>query len=599
MQAIDERDHEARRQSRQESSAPAAVEASIRKSDAPAESKEKETIGSKSGSSVRLKESPPSSKPKARASSPSSRYDEGNARSKDQDRGSKYRRKFSLDSDSDEDPGDHLSPDKTYRRNITFSQDSKSPDDKFRFSARRKKRRDGEEDHEDHSIHGKTCGRNRLSSPVYKSPDKESPSSGRRKEKKPGRRDRFTREEEDESSKASPKIPGRRSGSSLSRLDDGRRLALEKVSSSSQSTESTPIKTAAAAAAENFDESDSDASFDLLSIKRKRDNENMINRKSKNETTERNRPEKSVSSPKNTSRRRNRSFSLSEAEEDEGDPLEEGAFFRLEKDVPRKRRATNDDGSECSFDRKPKRRRESSISRYTTASHSVHRRDRFDDEGSVQGSNDEDYHKRPSSRQDRNLKPRSSATSKYDTDEVSSNASEEQETNEKPQPTSFVVADDDDGFMSDCEPSPEPLLKKSKKKSSSRYQNEKASPYDGTKPPPKKRGRRKRNDESGFDFDDDDSLVEVDMGGSVDELHPIFENPKFGPYEPMEPLVLSNTENEPPIEVPASLSRYLAPFQKEGIRFIYDCLARQSGAILGDEMVSRFFKIKVFTFAMN
>eukprot|EP00536_Pseudo-nitzschia_multiseries_P001184 jgi/Psemu1/180418/e_gw1.14.87.1 len=72
--------------------------------------------------------------------------------------------------------------------------------------------------------------------------------------------------------------------------------------------------------------------------------------------------------------------------------------------------------------------------------------------------------------------------------------------------------------------------------------------------------------------------------GSIDDLHPEFKDPKFGPYEPMQPLVLSGDQSEITVQVPASLNRYLVPFQKEGIRFMYDCLARKSGVILGDEM---------------
>ncbi|OEU22565.1 SNF2_N-domain-containing protein, partial [Fragilariopsis cylindrus CCMP1102] len=54
----------------------------------------------------------------------------------------------------------------------------------------------------------------------------------------------------------------------------------------------------------------------------------------------------------------------------------------------------------------------------------------------------------------------------------------------------------------------------------------------------------------------------------------------------MEPLLLTidQTEEGQVLQVPASLNRYLIPFQKEGIKFLYECLSRKSGAILGDEM---------------
>eukprot|EP00934_Nitzschia_sp_Nitz4_P000067 Nitzschia sp. Nitz4//scaffold38_size140716//41140//46477//NITZ4_003135-RA/size140716-augustus-gene-0.121-mRNA-1//1//CDS//3329550042//67//frame0 len=64
-------------------------------------------------------------------------------------------------------------------------------------------------------------------------------------------------------------------------------------------------------------------------------------------------------------------------------------------------------------------------------------------------------------------------------------------------------------------------------------------------------------------------------------LHPTLQSPKFGPYD-LEPIHLQNGSQEH--QVPASLSRYLAPFQVEGVKFMYNCLTRGTGSILGDDM---------------
>ena len=76
------------------------------------------------------------------------------------------------------------------------------------------------------------------------------------------------------------------------------------------------------------------------------------------------------------------------------------------------------------------------------------------------------------------------------------------------------------------------------------------------------------------------------------QLKPDFEFPKFGPFE-CQPLPLvadfsataagAAHEGEA-FEVPASISRFLPPYQKEGIKFVYDAIAKHGGAILGDDM---------------
>jgi hypothetical protein len=61
-------------------------------------------------------------------------------------------------------------------------------------------------------------------------------------------------------------------------------------------------------------------------------------------------------------------------------------------------------------------------------------------------------------------------------------------------------------------------------------------------------------------------------------LHPSFDKPQFGPFE-LEPLILNEVG---PLQVPASICRYLLPYQREGIRQVYNCLVKWQGCILGD-----------------
>eukprot|EP00980_Cylindrotheca_fusiformis_P005899 scaffold1242_cov123-Cylindrotheca_fusiformis.AAC.8 len=87
---------------------------------------------------------------------------------------------------------------------------------------------------------------------------------------------------------------------------------------------------------------------------------------------------------------------------------------------------------------------------------------------------------------------------------------------------------------------------------------------------------------------DDDSndtkqmLKTNDEEGLTSTLHPEIDYPFFGPFEP-KPFVLgegSGTTHS----IPASLSRYLAPYQKAGINFMHKCLTSNQGTIMGDEM---------------
>ena len=92
---------------------------------------------------------------------------------------------------------------------------------------------------------------------------------------------------------------------------------------------------------------------------------------------------------------------------------------------------------------------------------------------------------------------------------------------------------------------------------------------------------------------------------SDEDLKPTLADPKFGPDE-LVPLYLtrgkkdddesSGDDDEDGDEddrklpadqqyVPASLNRYLAPFQREGVQFMYKVLTGGRGVIMGDEMV--------------
>jgi hypothetical protein len=88
------------------------------------------------------------------------------------------------------------------------------------------------------------------------------------------------------------------------------------------------------------------------------------------------------------------------------------------------------------------------------------------------------------------------------------------------------------------------------------------------------------------------SRLEDDDDADIDptEEKPFFENPKFGPLE-FEPFVLNpgNLGIESPVCVPATISRYLPPYQKEGIKFLYDrAITSDHGAVLGDGKSSQF-----------
>mmetsp|Transcript_203 Transcript_203/g.263 ORF Transcript_203/g.263 Transcript_203/m.263 type:complete len:1537 (-) Transcript_203:110-4720(-) len=141
---------------------------------------------------------------------------------------------------------------------------------------------------------------------------------------------------------------------------------------------------------------------------------------------------------------------------------------------------------------------------------------------------------------------------------------------------------DDDDFWDECEviESPE---KKKKSQSKEKRTSDSSRRKSGNKKPHKDM-KRSGSDDDYLSTDGEDMLPQdTDIG--LEDLKPFFDIPQFGPYEPMEPLLLTTDQtNGQILQVPASLNRYLIPFQKDGARFLYECLSRKSGAILGDEM---------------
>ncbi|CAB9509245.1 CHD3-type chromatin-remodeling factor [Seminavis robusta] len=68
------------------------------------------------------------------------------------------------------------------------------------------------------------------------------------------------------------------------------------------------------------------------------------------------------------------------------------------------------------------------------------------------------------------------------------------------------------------------------------------------------------------------------------EQYPTLGNPYFGPFDNV-PLKLVNKQDaRSDHKVPAALARYLPPFQREGIQFLYNAVVNNYGAILGDDM---------------
>ncbi len=89
-----------------------------------------------------------------------------------------------------------------------------------------------------------------------------------------------------------------------------------------------------------------------------------------------------------------------------------------------------------------------------------------------------------------------------------------------------------------------------------------------------------------IDFWDDNAVLQqygnLLLDSQVDELkeelHPTLTDPKFGPFD-LEPLVLEHKSTKQGHQVPKALNRYLAPFQQDGVKFIYKCLMDNMGCV--------------------
>jgi hypothetical protein len=492
---------------------------------------------------------------------------------------------------------------------------------------------DNAEGCEDNSTLHKNPKRHKIASPFSKRANAVYSSPARLKKNYATRQESMMKDENDDISSAkinsaaspysiaSPSSPGvLRSQRSKYRLDnatdfDGRKtIACEKVSSSSQSTtvskgEQKPINTTTTTENDPQLDSDgsSDGSFNMLSAFKQR--EKSKNQASKQETTKSERSDDPHSSRTNNPRKGDDSISFSE-DDDEEDLKDRNQNSRLRKKnknekMPRKQRAADDEDSEDSSQKNTTIiRKSSSVGKKKIVNRDNSSSDSFSDEESVLETDDDES--RSSIRHQRNKKPRNPIALEYDANDQFFMAATETGTNNKKTSHSSFVDDDDDGFMSDCDPLPAPSTGRSAKEdTTSRSKNERTSPGDKNKTLRKKRRKRATSKENNdrllaFDNDDnDDGQYEKDCGDTLDDLHPNFKNPKFGPYEPMESLLLSNDQNETLLQVPDSLNRYLVPFQKEGVRFMYKCLARKSGVILGDEMVRVFFLINFFVVSLG
>ena len=76
-------------------------------------------------------------------------------------------------------------------------------------------------------------------------------------------------------------------------------------------------------------------------------------------------------------------------------------------------------------------------------------------------------------------------------------------------------------------------------------------------------------------------IEQKDLTGLESMAHPFLEFPSF--ESNFESLEMGKGESRH--LVPASLSRYLFDYQKEGVRFLHNCLTKRMGSVLGDEMV--------------
>lgn len=109
----------------------------------------------------------------------------------------------------------------------------------------------------------------------------------------------------------------------------------------------------------------------------------------------------------------------------------------------------------------------------------------------------------------------------------------------------------------------------------------------------KRRGRRVEIDKEESDASISDDEEERRM---TNQLKPNFANPVLGPPGPLEPLALTNGDDDTKPtaqelengvvkhQVPASINRYLQDYQRQGIQFMYSSVIQGKGCVLGDDM---------------
>jgi len=532
----------------------------------------------------RTKESPKTDRFSGRTSL-SSRLGDIDAGKSERNRNYKISREHSFDNaDEDQSSDDDQFRNKTLRRRKFSSRDEGKIERNRSYKISRELSSDNSEEDQssDNDLYrNKTKKRRKISSPyskgesrLYSSPTRSKKGQAFRQERREHGYEKSSSMNKSNthnslSSQSSPDSVSLRQNSGHTTDLGGKKTTLNK-GPSSLSMPSGRIKRMSDAPASESD-SDSDGSFNMLSLFKQRAQRNNEENRPENDRSDR---FDDASRRRNDSKRGKYRMSLSEdVSVDEGEHEERSQTFRVRTKnkndiIPRKRSTSFDDSSEDGGKRsEPRIQRSDSLSkkrivhRYNSSSSS-------DDEASVPRIDNADEAK-ASTKLNRNNRTRKLSSAESDTND------ETPRTAPSPTKTNYqsTIVDDDDGFMSDCEPSPAASNKRSRE--------------EDKKPPKtqKKKTKSKKENEVCVSSEDDDERFAMDSGDALDDLHPNFENPKFGPYEPMGPLILSNNQNGDVIQVPASLNRYLAPFQKEGIRFMYECLARNSGVILGDEMV--------------
>ena len=107
-------------------------------------------------------------------------------------------------------------------------------------------------------------------------------------------------------------------------------------------------------------------------------------------------------------------------------------------------------------------------------------------------------------------------------------------------------------------------------------------------------------DSDNDDDNDGNSISEQDKEDMKRDLKPTFANPKLGPPSALVPFVLSKSwkpgdpitnqeeddneesDKDDVDQVPASINRYLFPYQREGVQFMYKCVIHGKGCVLGE-----------------